>query len=179
MRASPPPLQGATPAARQSRFRGVPRLGSLVFLLCLLSGGVHAGEAPSKPSRVPQPVIEAARGGQCVEDPAFMRRNHMELLKHQRDDTLRGGVRITAKYSLKACIECHASPASNSVTATQTNFCVSCHSYTAVKIDCFECHATQPQKTSFLPLVHPAHAGGAAQLGQQLRQQVVQQQVKP
>jgi predicted CXXCH cytochrome family protein len=164
--------------ARQSRFHGVSRFGALALLLGLLIGSVaHAGDPPG--GRVPKPVIEPARGGQCVEDPAFMRRNHMELLKHQRDDTLRGGVRITAKYSLKACIECHASPASNSVTATQTNFCVSCHSYAAVKIDCFECHATQPQKTSFLPLVHPAHAGSAAQLGQQLRQQVAQQQVKP
>ena len=178
MRASPPPLQGATPVARQSRFHGVSRFGALALLFGLLIGSVvHAGDPPA--GRVPKPVIEAARGSQCVEDPAFMRRNHMELLKHQRDDTLRGGVRITAKYSLKACIECHASPASNSVTATQTNFCVSCHSYAAVKIDCFECHATQPQKTSFLPLVHPAHAGSAAQLGQQLRQQVAQQQVKP
>jgi hypothetical protein len=121
-----------------------------------------ADPAPAKStSRVPQPVIEAARGGQCVEDPAFMRRNHMELLKHQRDDTMRGGIR-GAKYSLKTCIECHASQASNSVAAAPTNFCVSCHSYAAVKIDCFECHATQPQKTSS---VQPP--------------QVAQQQVKP
>jgi hypothetical protein len=112
-------------------------------------------------SRVPKPVIEAARGGQCVEDPAFMRRNHMELLKHQRDDTMHGGIR-GAKYSLKTCIECHASQVSNSVAAAPTNFCVSCHSYAAVKIDCFECHATQPQKTSS---VQPP--------------QVAQQQVKP
>lgn len=151
----------------------------LSLLLLLLGLTAQAADAPGKTSRVPQPVIEAARGGQCVEDPAYMRRNHMELLKHQRDDTLRGGVRITAKYSLKDCIACHASQSTNSVTASQTNFCVSCHSYTAVKIDCFECHATQPQKTSFLPLGHPSHAGEAARLGQQLRQQVVQQQVKP
>jgi hypothetical protein len=165
--------------ARQSRFPGVSRLGSLLLLLGLLTGGaVHAADEPGKSSRVPKPVIEPARGGQCVEDPAFMRRNHMELLKHQRDDTLRGGVRTGVKYSLKACIECHVSQTTQSVTASQTNFCVSCHSYAAVKIDCFECHATHPQKTSFLPLLHPAHAG-TAPLGQQLRQQVAQQQVKP
>lgn len=94
-------------------------------------------------SRVPQPVIETARGGQCVEDPAFMRRNHMKLLKHQRDDTLRGGVR-TEKYSLKACVECHASQTSGSVNVASTNFCQSCHDYAAVKIDCFECHTNKP-----------------------------------
>jgi predicted CXXCH cytochrome family protein len=117
---------------------------------------------------VPKPVIEAARGGQCVEPAVDMRRNHMEYLKHQRDDTLRGGVR-GAKYSLKACIECHASQQTNSVTAKQTNFCVSCHSYTAVKIDCFECHATQPGKSAGLhPLIHPT--GATAELSKQLRQ---------
>lgn len=91
----------------------------------------------------PHPVIETARGGQCVEDPATMRRDHMKLLKHQRVDTLRSGIRST-KYSLKACVECHASPSTNSVVATETNFCQSCHAYAAVKIDCFECHASQP-----------------------------------
>ena len=34
---------------------------------------------------------------------------------------------------------------SQSVAASDTNFCVSCHAYAAVKIDCFECHATKPQ----------------------------------
>ena len=120
-----------------------PRLGALAFLLGLLiSGAAYAGEAST--SRVAQPVIEAARGGQCVADPAFMRRNHMGLLKHQRDDTLRGGIR-TGQYSLKACIDCHASKTTNSVAASDTNFCQSCHTYAAVKIDCFECHTNKPQ----------------------------------
>ena len=120
-----------------------PRFGVLVLLLGLLIGGkVYPGD--TAPSRVPQPVVESARGGQCVGDPAFMRRNHMKLLKHQRDDTLRGGIR-TGAYSLKACIDCHASKTTNSVVASDTNFCQSCHNYTAVKIDCFGCHANKPQ----------------------------------
>ena len=120
-----------------------PRFGALVLLIGLLIGGaVHAGEASA--SRVSQPVIEVARGGQCVADPAFMRRNHMKLLKHQRDDTLRGGIR-TGQYSLKTCIDCHASNTTNSVAASDTNFCQSCHNYAAVKIDCFECHSNKPQ----------------------------------
>jgi len=90
--------------------------------------------------RTPKPVVErASQGAQCVADPAFMRRNHMDLLKHQRDDTVRGGIR-GAKYSLKDCIDCHASVKTASVAKAETNFCVSCHSYAAVKIDCFECH---------------------------------------
>ncbi len=95
-------------------------------------------------SRTPQPVIErAVKGSQCVADPAVMRRNHMDMLRHQRDDTVRAGVR-SGQFSLKACIECHASRATGSVTKGETNFCVSCHSYAAVRIDCFECHASKP-----------------------------------
>jgi len=137
--------------------------------LCLLLAGaaVLAADAPDAAPRVPQPVIEPARAGQCVEDPATMRRDHMKFLQHQRDETVHGGVR-GAKHSLKACIECHASPTTQSVAATQTNFCVSCHSFAAVKIDCFECHATRPAATSaFHPLVHPT--GTTAQLTRLVR----------
>lgn len=149
---------GASPAGGQHQRPG--RAGSAVFaaarlwfigatrkalLACclLLSGfGVYAADVSN--SRVPQPVIERARGGSCVADPATMRRQHMVMLKHQRDDTLRGGIR-TGHYSLKECIACHASQSTNSVTAAGSNFCQSCHTYAAVHIDCFECHANQPQ----------------------------------
>ena len=134
--------------------RNFPR-GLLTLALPLLGVPVLAAEVPAVHGGVPKPVIERARGGECVEDPAIMRRNHMKFLKHQRDETVHGGIR-GAKYSLKTCIECHASQTTQSVAAAQTNFCVSCHSYAAVKIDCFECHSTQPAvTTSFHPLVHP------------------------
>lgn len=109
----------------------------LLLLLPFAAGMAAAGEGAS---RTPRPVIERAiKGEQCVADPAVMRRSHMEFLKHQRDDTVRGGIR-GAKFSLKACIECHAGQQTASVAQSETNFCVSCHSYAAVKIDCFECH---------------------------------------
>ena len=111
-----------------------------VLLLLLAGAAVAAAEA----TRTPQPVIESAKPGtQCIADPATMRRTHMDLLEHQRDDTVRGGIR-GAKASLKACIECHASRETQSVAAAPTNFCVSCHSYAAVKVDCFECHTSRP-----------------------------------
>lgn len=90
------------------------------------------------------PVIEkAVKGERCVEDVASMRRNHMRFLRHQRDDTVRGGIR-GARHSLKGCVDCHASRTSGSVAAAPGDFCVACHSYAAVKIDCFDCHATRP-----------------------------------
>lgn len=118
-----------------------PVLGSVLLLVLACSA---FADSTVGTSQVPQPVIEPARGGSCVADPAFMRRNHMKMLKHQRDETLRGGIR-TGNFSLKACIACHASQTSGSVSASNGNFCQSCHAYAAVKIDCFECHANKPE----------------------------------
>jgi len=132
----------------------VSRLCRLALLLALVPAVWAQAPQVSTGGGVPQPVIETARAGQCVEAPAFMRRNHMKLLMHQRDETMRGGIR-TGKYSLKACIACHASQTSQSVTAAPTNFCQSCHSYAAVKIDCFECHANKPAVNTALQQVKP------------------------
>jgi hypothetical protein len=121
--------------------------------------------------RTPKPVIEPAKAGtQCVADPATMRREHPRMLEHQRDDTVHGGIR-GAKASLRACIACHASPSTGSVAAADTNFCVSCHTYTAVRIDCFECHATKPAPTAFHPVVPTGpNAAAAMRLAAQLKQ---------
>ncbi|MBP9905062.1 MAG: hypothetical protein KBF66_05855 [Rhodoferax sp.] len=124
---------------------GVRRLWICAVMLLAWSLGAQAQNANA--GRVPKPVIEPARSGQCVESPDFMRRNHMLLLKHQRVDTLRGGVR-TGKYSLQGCIECHASQKTNSVSASDSNFCQSCHNYAAVSLDCFGCHASKPASTT-------------------------------
>ena len=89
-------------------------------------------------------VVPARPGTHCVADPALMRRDHMEFLKHQRDETVHAGVR-GARFSLKDCVDCHASPATGSVAAAPGDFCVACHRYAAVSIDCFECHSTRPR----------------------------------
>jgi hypothetical protein len=90
------------------------------------------------------PAVERApRGGQCVADAAYMRRHHMEVLTHQRDETVHKGLR-GGKASLQGCIACHASARTGSVARAPTDFCVACHAYAAVKIDCFDCHASAP-----------------------------------
>ena len=104
---------------------------SLLFCLCIPA-------ALAMESNMPKPDI--GKGGQCVKDTQWMRKNHMHLLKHQRDETLRKGIR-DEKISLKNCIECHASIKDDSVIARDDSFCVACHRYEAVKIDCFECHS--------------------------------------
>ena len=96
----------------------------------------HKGEA--HPQRTPVPNMVTENEGKCIAPPEEMRRNHMEMLKHQRDRTMRQGIR-GEPASLNACIECHASKKTGSVLG-KGDFCESCHAYAAVKLDCFECH---------------------------------------
>ena len=132
------------------------------LLMCAVALSVMSVQAAD--SRTPQPVIEPARAGtQCIADPATMRREHPVMLEHQRDRTVHGGIR-GAKTSLKACIACHASPATGSVAKSETHFCISCHTYAAVRIDCFGCHATQPQGPAPHPLVPAAPQAAATRL---------------
>ena len=93
--------------------------------------------------RVPKPVIDIARPGKCVEATETMRREHPDMLKHQRDLTVHEGIR-TQKHSLKECIACHASRKTGSVLG-KNGFCQSCHEYASVKIDCFNCHSSKPK----------------------------------
>ncbi len=100
-------------------------------------------------SDVPQPDIPKGQGEQCVADTDFMRRNHMTLLQHQRDETMHKGIR-SKEHSLKECVACHAvaGPDAMPVTvASEKHFCRSCHDYAAVTIDCFQCHASRPDAT--------------------------------
>jgi hypothetical protein len=119
----------------------------------LLAAGVAAAVVAAEVDRAKQraalaPAVEPARrGAQCIADTDFMRRHHMELLRHQRDDTVRQGVR-GGEASLQGCIGCHASTRTGSVAKARTDFCVACHAYAAVQIDCFDCHASTPTPTA-------------------------------
>ena len=85
----------------------------------------------------------------CVEPTDEMRTNHMEYILDQRDATMHEGIRTT-QYSLNECINCHVSDAPDAPRAdSEKHFCNSCHTYAAVSIDCFQCHADRPVKTKF------------------------------
>ena len=171
-------------------------------------------------SRVPAPthkVDKIAQGDKCVEPTDEMRRNHMNLLLHQRDQTMHKGIR-TVKHSLKNCVDCHATtvkseaesgsvgvatarfpptrceaprssgdrhecsrvaaagagsagnesarhadPATKSVLG-KDGFCESCHAYTSVKMDCFECHAASPRKAKNIVSNNDDRAGQSEKL---------------
>lgn len=128
---------------RQRGTSGVRRWRQAARLVVLLAvaGAALAGSGDTgTATRVPRPTVAGGSGGKCVEDTPYMRRNHMELLLHQRDRTVRNGIRTT-QHSLANCVACHASKETGRVTGSKDAFCEGCHSYASVKLDCFECHS--------------------------------------
>ncbi len=141
-----------------------------ILAAAVLAGAVLpvlAADSPRVP--VPKPP-KAAKGTECVEPVADMRRNHMIYLEHERDETVYKGIR-GRKYSLRGCVECHAVPdpavAGESPRASQTPpsaaggartvapFCSDCHRYAAVRIDCFDCHTQKPEARAAAPAGRP------------------------
>ncbi len=112
-----------------------------ILWLLLASGLGHASDEG--------PIIPPASfGDQCVADTEIMRKQHMSLLNHQRDETVIEGVRGNP-FSLVGCVNCHAQKDDNGQAIridAEGQFCESCHAYAAVKIDCFSCHAALPEE---------------------------------
>ncbi|MCU7959549.1 MAG: hypothetical protein KZQ58_06030 [gamma proteobacterium symbiont of Bathyaustriella thionipta] len=117
-------------------------MASTVLVFTVLSGTVLADEDAASRSR----GYKADKLEACVEPTEFMRRNHMELILHQRNLTVHEGIRIKDD-SLANCVDCHASrDAQGKAIAVneEGQFCERCHEQAAVHLDCFQCHATIP-----------------------------------
>ncbi len=113
------------------------------------SGNKTKGAADSNISAAPVNSIvgSAVNGGECIRPTKEMRKNHMDLLLHKRDKTMRKGIR-TKDSSLKQCISCHAIKGDDGAfikSSDPKHFCRGCHDQVAVKLDCFECHASRPE----------------------------------
>ena len=110
----------------------------------------------------------------CIHDEDEMRRNHMNYILHERDETMHEGVR-NEPGSLVACIDCHVEPnAQGEIADIDSNeyFCNSCHQYASVQIDCFQCHADRPQKY----IERSGHSSSPTPLIQQQLQQTLDEQ---
>ncbi|MEJ2123227.1 MAG: hypothetical protein P8Y47_00120 [Alphaproteobacteria bacterium] len=100
-------------------------------------------------SAIAGPAVPKARKGPCVRDSKFMRRNHMNILKHQRVETMYKAERGKPE-GLKECISCHAVEINDAKLGKfapiehPKHFCRVCHDYAAVRVDCFQCHASTP-----------------------------------
>jgi predicted CXXCH cytochrome family protein len=100
---------------------------------------------------VAAPAFAAASG--CPEPPDRMRREHMDLLRHDRDQAVRLGLHQPGR-GLKDCIGCHArrDEAGRAVPVSEpSHFCVGCHQSAAVTLDCFTCHRSTPAPTEASP----------------------------
>jgi len=104
------------------------------------SAFVVAGEKPSFAPNVPHPTNGST---ECVQPEDEMKKNHMNYILHQRDETMHKGIR-TKKYSLKECINCHVPENTEVRFGDDKHFCSSCHNYAGVSIDCFQCHMDRP-----------------------------------
>lgn len=111
----------------------------LSLLLGLAAAPVLAGDLG--------PVIPKASGKPHPEGNEFWRINHMLLMKHDRDQTVRFGDR-EVQASLAECVDCHAVNGADGApvsVADERHFCRTCHDYVAVKVDCFQCHNSKPE----------------------------------
>jgi len=114
--------------------------------LLLMSATLKADDSLLPVIPEAQSRVSEAQG--CVEPVEEMRKNHMKYILHQRDETVHQGIR-TPQYSLEECINCHVSDAADAPRyGDKGHICSSCHTYAAVNIDCFQCHADRPVKTS-------------------------------
>lgn len=120
-----------------------------IVLKALIVVALFSSATAGAENRVPVPHPAAGKGEHCVLPTAEMRRNHMKYILHQRKKTMHEGIR-TPQFSLKGCIHCHAVQGDDGKPVSiksPKHFCNSCHTYAAVHIDCFECHASTPTET--------------------------------
>ncbi len=86
----------------------------------------------------------------CVKPTDWMRRNHMELIKHQRNLTVHEGIR-DERLSLAGCVKCHVQYDAGRKPIdinSDGQFCDVCHEYAGASLDCFQCHARVPTPES-------------------------------
>lgn len=152
-------------------FQPKPRARTALTLSALLSLALLGLATAAQATGVGDFVVDsspAAKLDNCVEPTEYMRRYHYELIRHQRDTTVYGGIRST-KHSLEGCVECHVGYGDGHkpiAVNAEHQFCNACHSYAAVTLNCFDCHATVPEgeawnkvtaanRDQLLPGVHP------------------------
>jgi hypothetical protein len=125
-------------------------IGASLFAVVLAGMSIApAVSADSSEGSFVVPGSKAENLSSCVRPTEFMRRNHMELILHQRHVTVHEGIRAT-KYSLAGCVSCHVSYDEKQQPVpvyAEKQFCRTCHDFAAVNLTCFGCHATVPAYT--------------------------------
>lgn len=147
------------------------RAATIAVISALIVVAAAAAAMRSLAGNTPVPHPPKGQGEHCVADTEFMRKNHMKMLMHHRNEAVHLGVR-TEQYDLNRCVACHAvaGPDARPVSfESPQHFCRSCHIYAAVSIDCFECHASRPDPRSRTAAMQPGNEEVAA-IDQYLRE---------
>jgi hypothetical protein len=124
--------------------------GLAVFALLFLSPVlVDMVTAPTLEQPDLEPAKQLARQmgvTGCIEDTAYMKANHMDLLNQWRNLVVREGYREytaqkdghTYEMSLtNTCLKCHSN---------YQDFCNRCHTYQEVRPFCWDCHLTHTEE---------------------------------
>jgi len=115
-------------------------------LILLVSTPLLAGDYDGPNRDSDGNIVPTPKGEACIAPVDEMRREHMNMLLHKRDQTMHDGIR-TKQASLVECINCHVTAGKDGKVARiddEQHFCASCHVAASVSVDCFECHADRP-----------------------------------
>ena len=116
----------------------------IITLMLFVITGITACD--SEPPQLMKAVKQFNTEEELKEHMSHIRKDHMDLLFHKRDETVIKGIR-TEENSLKGCINCHVPEEHNGEILRHTNpehFCSTCHGYVAAQLDCFQCHVDHP-----------------------------------
>jgi hypothetical protein len=102
----------------------------VLFLAILVFPLVYNGGASMTGASTGKPKLAEGKGKKCVRDEDWMRRNHMTLLKHVREDAVRMAI-PAGESGLRGCVSCHPK---------RGEFCDRCHSYVGASPECWRCH---------------------------------------
>ena len=110
----------------------------IIIFLCLITFPVWYNVASGKAAYSPDPKILPGTES-CVESAEYMRKFHMNLLNHWRDEVVRNENRVYVSQDGKeydislsnTCMNCHSN---------KSEFCDRCHNYMEVDPYCWSCH---------------------------------------
>ncbi len=131
------------------------KVGRIVWIGCCMIGLQGCDPTLSVDTQT-----ASQQAAHCIiaEDNAQVRRVHGRWINQHRYPAQRA-LAYPDEYRVQACINCHVPESKNDqavrITHTETHFCATCHTYVAVRLDCFECHADRPASVYKIPSDRP------------------------
>lgn len=118
-------------------------VAGLAAFVALITAPFWAAATAAKTGTAAPKLTLPANQRECVAPAAYMRRSHMQLLIHWREDVVRRNDRQYVAYNgrifdkslTRTCLGCHS----------KAEFCDRCHTYSGVSApSCWSCH-NEPQ----------------------------------